>query len=151
MYTLIIDMQWLSFQCDIAWIFSNQIWFLNNFRNIPTLKQKCCHFHEIFIAGCNESCQEGNSQWSQWWNYNDINISVTNILSRRLTHCGPVTPYDNIGLVWVNTGSGDGLLLDGTKPLPEGNLTGNAQDKAIFLIEFVNYFCYSHISQGLMS
>ena len=38
---------------------------------------------------------------------------MTNIL----THCGPVTPYDNID--WANTGSGNGLLPYSTKPLPQ--------------------------------
>ena len=34
-----------------------------------------------------------------------------------LTHCGLVTPYgDKDGLIWVNTGSGNGLLPHGTKP-----------------------------------
>ena len=37
------------------------------------------------------------------------------------THCGLVTPYDDIDL--VNVGSDNGLLLDGTKPLPELMLT----------------------------
>ena len=35
-----------------------------------------------------------------------------------LTHCGLMTPE-----VWVNTGSGNGLLPDGTKPFPEPMLT----------------------------
>ena len=34
-----------------------------------------------------------------------------------LTHCGLVTPYGD--RVWVNIGPGNGLLPDGTKPLPE--------------------------------
>ena len=38
-----------------------------------------------------------------------------------LTHCGLVTPYDDKD--WVNNGSGNGLLPDGTKPLPEPMLT----------------------------
>ena len=38
-----------------------------------------------------------------------------------LTHWGPVTPYG--ANIWVNIGSGNGLLLDGTKPLPEPMLT----------------------------
>ena len=32
------------------------------------------------------------------------------------THCSLVTPYDNI---WVNIGSGNGLLPDVTKPLSD--------------------------------
>ena len=36
-----------------------------------------------------------------------------------LTHSGLVTPYGDIDLDWVDVGLGDGLLLDGTKPIPE--------------------------------
>ena len=39
-----------------------------------------------------------------------------------LTHCGLVTPYGDME-IWVNIGSGNGLLPDGTKPLPEPMLT----------------------------
>ena len=39
-----------------------------------------------------------------------------------LTHCGLVTPYI-ASWNWVNIGSGNGLLPDGTKPLPEPILT----------------------------
>ena len=38
-----------------------------------------------------------------------------------LTHCCLVTPYG--AKIWVNIGSGNGLLPDGTKPLPEPILT----------------------------
>ena len=38
-----------------------------------------------------------------------------NFAPQRLTYCGLVTPYE----FWVNTGSGNGLLPNGTKPLPE--------------------------------
>ena len=38
-----------------------------------------------------------------------------------LTHCGPLTPYGT--QIPVNIGSGNGLLPDGTKPLPEPTLT----------------------------
>ena len=45
------------------------------------------------------------------------------ILSDRLlTHWGLMTPTDITDL-FVNTGSGNGLLPDGTKPLPEPMLT----------------------------
>ena len=37
--------------------------------------------------------------------------------ARELTHCGLGTPYRDIEM--VNIGSGNGLLPDGTKPLPE--------------------------------
>ena len=35
--------------------------------------------------------------------------------------CGLVTPYGDVDL--VNIGSGNGLVLSGTKPLPEAMLT----------------------------
>ena len=38
-----------------------------------------------------------------------------------LTHSGLVAPYGD--KIWVNIGSGNGLLPDGTKPLPEPMLT----------------------------
>ena len=34
---------------------------------LVTLKWKCCHFDEIFITGCNGSCQKDNFWCSQWW------------------------------------------------------------------------------------
>ena len=43
------------------------------------------------------------------------------ILANALTHCGLVRPYGDIEL--VNNGSGNGLLPDGTKPLPKPMLT----------------------------
>ena len=41
--------------------------------------------------------------------------------AHQLTHCGLVTPHSDIDLVIV--GSGNGLLPDGIKPLPEPMLT----------------------------
>ena len=46
---------------------------------------------------------------------------VTCDKAMKLTHWGLVTPYGDIDL--VNIGSGNGLLPDGTKPLPESMLT----------------------------
>ena len=40
------------------------------------------------------------------------------IRKKVLTHCGLVAPY-----IWFNIGSGNDLLPDGTKPLPEPMLT----------------------------
>ena len=42
-----------------------------------------------------------------------------------LTHWGPVTPYEVE--ILANTGSGNGLLPDGTKPLPAPMLTDHQQ------------------------
>ena len=41
----------------------------------------------------------------------------------KLTHWGLVTPYDVGDEILVNTGSGNGLLPNSTKPLPETMLT----------------------------
>ena len=45
-----------------------------------------------------------------------------NIVSQ-ITHCGPVIPYGD--LIWINIASGNGVLSDGTKPLPEAMLTNH--------------------------
>ena len=42
-----------------------------------------------------------------------------------LTNCGLVTPYSDISEIWVNIGSCNGLLPDGTKPLPVLMLTNH--------------------------
>ena len=69
--------------------------------------------------------------------------------------------------IWVNIGSGNGLVPDGTKPLsepmlttinevlwhsPESNFTASAK-VTILYAEFENYTfnIYCHISQGPMS
>ena len=41
------------------------------------------------------------------------------MLSHVFTHCGQGMPYGDIDLGQVNIGSGNGLLPDGAKPLPE--------------------------------
>ena len=53
---------------------------------------------------------------------NDLHINETswNNLDA-LTHCSLVTPYATE--IWVNIGSANGLLPDGTKPLPDPMLT----------------------------
>ena len=47
-----------------------------------------------------------------------------------LTHWGLVMPYG--AKIWVNIGSGNGLLPDGTKPLPEPMLTYHQQSRVTF-------------------
>ena len=42
-----------------------------------------------------------------------------------ITHCDLVTPYGEIDLSWTNVDSGNSLLLDDTKPLPEPMLTNH--------------------------
>ena len=63
-------------------------------------------------------------KWCSWLiSANSISLmSVVFLIDRGyLTHCGLVTPYGDI--IWVNIGSGNGLLPEGTKPLPEPMLT----------------------------
>ena len=45
----------------------------------PFTETECCHFDEIFITGCTESCHFDNFQCSQWWRFHqndDIFVSV---------------------------------------------------------------------------
>ena len=53
--------------------------------------------------------------------FNTDNISPCN--GHLFTNCDMVNPYGNIGLAVV--GSGNGLLPDGIKPLPEPMLTSH--------------------------
>ena len=46
------------------------------------------------------------------------------------THCDPVTPYGD--MTWVNKGSDNGLLPDGTKPLPEPMLIYHQRNHMVF-------------------
>ena len=46
-----------------------------------TLKRKCCHFDEIFIAGCIGSCHFDNFRCSQWWKFHqNEGISVYQLI-----------------------------------------------------------------------
>ena len=47
-----------------------------------------------------------------------------------LTHCGLVTPYDDTDQ--INIGSGNDLVPDGTKPLPEPMLTSHQRCSVAF-------------------
>ena len=43
------------------------------------LKRKCCHFDEILITDCTESCHFDNFRCSKWWKFrqnDDISVSV---------------------------------------------------------------------------
>ena len=45
----------------------------------PSLKRKCCHFDEILITDCTESCHFDNFRCSQWLKFrqnDDISVSV---------------------------------------------------------------------------
>ena len=83
-------------------------WFLVS----PGHQQQCYGLHRInsFSFSCKN---EISNTWSI--------LVLTNDTKCKLTLCGLVTPYGDI--IWVNIGSGNGLLPDGTKPLPEPMLT----------------------------
>ena len=60
-----------------------------------SLKRKCCHFDEIFITGCTESCHFDNFRCSQWWRFHqndDIFVSVAMTSSNGNIFCvtGPL-------------------------------------------------------------
>ena len=48
------------------------------------MKQKCCHFDEIFINGCTEKCRNDNFRWSlwlkSWWRHQMETFSALLIL-----------------------------------------------------------------------
>ena len=48
--------------------------------------------------------------------------------------------------IWVNIGSGNGLLLDGTKPLPEPMLTDHQWSPVTFILGQFHKRCLSHQS-----
>ena len=56
-----------------------------------------------------------------------------------LTHCGLVTRE-----AWVNIGSGNGLLPDGTKPLPEPMLTGHHWSPVASILGQFHNRCFCH-------
>ena len=59
-----------------------------------------------------------------------------------------MTPYGDI-YIWVNTGSGIGLLPDGTKPLPEPMLISHQWGSVAFIWEQFCKRCISYQSQKL--
>ena len=61
-----------------------------------------------------------------------------------LTHCCLVTPYGD--RVLVNIGSGNGLLPDGTKPLPEPMLTNHHWNLVTFISGRFHKRCLNHQS-----
>ena len=56
--------------------------------------------------------------WPSLWH------RMASLIPNELTRWGLVTPFGDID-IWVNTDSGNGLMPNGTKPLPEPMLTGH--------------------------
>ena len=61
-----------------------------------------------------------------------------------LTHCGLVMPYSDI--IWVNIGSGNGLMPDGTKPLPEPMMISHLLPFVVLTWEQFHIECPSYNS-----
>ena len=59
-----------------------------------------------------------------------------------LTHCGQ--GHHMATEIWVNIGSGNGLLPDGTKPLPEPMLTDHQWSPVTFILEQFHKRCLNH-------
>ena len=65
-----------------------------------------------------------------------------------LTHCGLVMPDGT--QIWINIGSGNGLLLDGTKPLPDPALELSCPVALSGLTSFMRFVCIvEHLKLGL--
>ena len=79
------------------------------------------------------ACMSDNFIISQWWKFDQNVISIwvsKHILC--LIHCG--LKWRHMATwIWVNIGSDDGLLLDGTKPLLEPMLTNHQQSPVTFI------------------
>ena len=96
------------------------IWIINTL----TLKKWlpfCRHFHVHFLQWkylYSDDCSQG----FMWQHVNINNMST-------LTHWGLMATE-----IWVNIGSGNGLLPDGTKPLPEPMLTDHQWSSVTFIV-----------------
>ena len=65
----------------------------------------------------------------------DENLQENKTIRVILTHYGLVTPYGELATeIWVNIGSGNGLLPEGTKPLPEPMLTDLQWSPVTFIL-----------------
>ena len=71
------------------------------------------------------------------WFYNPF-FRITSWSQCQLTHCGPE--------IWVNIGSGNGLLPDGTKSLPEPMLTDHQWSPVTFILGQFHKRCLNHQS-----
>ena len=68
-------------------------------------------------------------------------------MSCPLTHYGPVTPVTIV--IVLNFGSGNGLLPDGTKPLPEPMLIYHTWDPVILNEEQFHRKCSGYVSHKM--
>ena len=71
-----------------------------------------------------------------WWQH------FPGVFFKKLTHCGLVMPYGELDL--GQQGSGNGLVPDGTKPLPEPMLTYHQTCSVAFIREKFHKKCSAH-------
>ena len=71
---------------------------------MPSLKQKCRHFDEIFITGYTGSCHFDNFQCSQWWQFHQNEGLSVSVIEAILTDFGRIGRYkiQRNTTVWAN-------------------------------------------------
>ena len=88
--------------------------------------------------------------WTLWWGHVSsepqryLCVSVMLSEASSWSHWGLLTPYGDIDL--VNTGSGNGLSPDGTKPLPEPVLTYHQWSLMAFIWGLFHRKCLKYIT-----
>ena len=77
----------------------------------------------------------------------DENLPENKTIRVILTHYGLVTQYGQLATeIWVNIGSGNGLLPEGTKPLPEPMLTDLQWSPVTFILRQFHKRCLNRQS-----
>ena len=72
----------------------------------PTMKPKCCHFHDIFITGCTWNCNLNKFHCSQWQKFNqndDIFFSVNMEIFWSRHHCLEIMMRNYATELWRET------------------------------------------------
>ena len=120
------QMMWLTLQ-----FWCNQLW-IACIMNIlfAIVKQAFSLLHGCLVKSVEWSWQRNKFVFTQYWVIN------------HLTNWGLVMPYGD--MVWVNIGPGNGLLPDGTNPLPEPMLTCHQWCSVAFTWDKFNW-TYSRI------
>ena len=119
----------------------------NSIANALELQQSCAKPSKICVnfMRYTKICSKNR----QIWFWTCFNRSDTNTWNppRLLTHCGLMTPYG--GRYLGQHGSGNGLLPDGTKPLPEPMSIYHQQGPLAFIwVQFYKRY-FSHQSLKL--
>ena len=91
-------------------------------------------------------CQAASHYLTQCWSRSAIPYGAT-----RLQWVNSLWPSDTIWReIWVNIGSGNVLLPDGTKPLPEPKLTDHQWSPVTFILGQFHKSCLNHQSLNLL-